>query len=168
MAARRPGVATEAMQEVLYSDNARTYQQAFGSQATPTPTANTTGNYTLLSYGSKGDAVRRLQARLVELGYLQSTVTGNYMNKTVEAVSKFQKAIGLSETGVATASLQEALFSSSAPRYNASTPTATPTNGLHATELWQHGSGRGGNATAIDRFGIPQRQCGRLVLSGYG
>ena len=64
------GVATEAMQEVLYSDNARTYQQAFGSQATPTPTANTTGNYTLLSYGSKGDAVRRLQARLVELGYL--------------------------------------------------------------------------------------------------
>lgn len=123
------GVATEAMQEVLYSDNARTYQQAFGSQATPTPTANTTGNYTLLSYGSKGDAVRRLQARLVELGYLQSTVTGNYMNKTVEAVSKFQKAIGLSETGVATASLQEALFSSSAPRYNASTPTATPTTG---------------------------------------
>ena len=64
-----------------------------------------------------------------ELGYLQSTVTGNYMNKTVEAVSKFQKAIGLSETGVATASLQEVLFSSSAPRYNASTPTATPTTG---------------------------------------
>ena len=73
--------------------------------------------------------MRRLQARLVELGYLQSTVTGNYMNKTVEAVSKFQKAIGLSETGVATASLQEVLFSSSAPRYNASTPTATPTTG---------------------------------------
>ena len=122
------GVATEAMQEVLYSDNARTYQQAFGNRATPTPTASSTG-YTLLSYGSKGDAVKRLQARLVELGYLQSTVTGNYMNKTVEAVSKFQRAIGLSETGVATASLQEILFSSSAPRYNASTPTPTPSGG---------------------------------------
>lgn len=122
------GVATQAMQEVLYSDNARTYQQAFGSKATPTPTPSSTG-YTLLSYGSKGDAVKRLQSRLVELGYLQSTVTGNYMNKTVEAVSKFQKAIGLSETGVATASLQEILFSSSAPRYSATVPTPTPTSG---------------------------------------
>jgi len=116
------GIATEALLKVLYSDNARTYKEAFAS-ATPAPTPYVSGNagkYTLLSYGSKGEDVKRLQSRLVELGYLQSTVTGNYYNKTVEAVSKFQKAVGLSETGVATAAMQEILFSANAPRYSAS------------------------------------------------
>jgi len=73
-------------------------------------------SYIELKYKSKGDAVKRLQSRLKELGYYSGDIGGNYLEKTKAAVESFEKAIGLSSTGVATAGLQDILYSSAAPK----------------------------------------------------
>ncbi|MCR4622255.1 MAG: peptidoglycan-binding protein [Clostridiales bacterium] len=72
--------------------------------------------YTTLKNGDKGEKVKSLQARLKQLGYHNGEVKGNYLAKTTEAVKRFQSQIGLKPDGVATASLQEILFSSYAPK----------------------------------------------------
>jgi len=46
--------------------------------------------YKELKKGSKGEEVRQLQERLVELGYLTGKADGSYGNKTKEAVELFQ------------------------------------------------------------------------------
>jgi peptidoglycan hydrolase-like protein with peptidoglycan-binding domain len=66
--------------------------------------------------------VTRLQTRLKTLGYYSGAVDGAYGSGTVAAVKKFQKAIGLDRTGVATVALQKKLFSAGAPYYEADEP----------------------------------------------
>ena len=73
--------------------------------------------YTLLSPGDSGSAVKRLQTRLKELGYFDGDLGGNYLTKTTDAVKKFQEAIGVNPTGIATVALQKKLFASDAPYY---------------------------------------------------
>lgn len=68
-------------------------------------------SYEALQVGSKGDAVKALQEKLIELGYLDGEADGIYGNGTAAAVRKFQADEGLPETGAAAPSLQEALFS---------------------------------------------------------
>ena len=77
------------------------------------------GGYTLLQEGDSGEAVTRLQTRLVELGYANGTPNGRYASATVSAVKLFQRAVGLEETGVATAALQALLYADDAPAYSA-------------------------------------------------
>ncbi len=109
------GVVTYSLYTQLISDDA----PANGSAEAEAILA---GGYTLLQEGDFGDAVTRLQTRLVELGYANGTPNGRYASATVSAVKLFQRAAGLEETGVATAALQALLYSDSAPAY---TPTAT-------------------------------------------
>ncbi len=109
------GVVTYSLYTQLISDDA----PANGSAEAEAILA---GGYTLLQEGDSGDAVTRLQTRLVELGYANGTPNGRYASATVSAVMLFQRAAGLEETGVATAALQALLYSDSAPAY---TPTAT-------------------------------------------
>ncbi|MDO4864913.1 MAG: peptidoglycan-binding domain-containing protein [Clostridia bacterium] len=63
---------------------------------TPEPTATPTPEpgYETLQKGSKGEAVKRLQERLIELNYLTGSADGDFGNKTKEAVEKFQRAAG--------------------------------------------------------------------------
>ncbi len=98
------GVATIAVQQRLYASNAPVYE---GEEE----------EYTLLSPGDSGSAVKRLQTRLKELGYFDGDLGGNYLTKTTDAVKKFQEAIGVNATGIATAALQRKLFASDAPYY---------------------------------------------------
>ena len=98
------GVATVALQEKLYADDAPT-----GSVTQPTG-----GTYKRLKNGDKGDNVARLQARLIELGYLSGTVDGYYGTGTEEAVKAFEAAYGKTPTGIATSELQSYLYSDSA------------------------------------------------------
>ncbi len=64
-----------------------------------------------LSLDSTGEAVRQIQQRLVELGFLTSSIDGNYGPMTELAVMDFQKSKGLEETGIADAQTQKLLLS---------------------------------------------------------
>ncbi|MBR3928477.1 MAG: peptidoglycan-binding protein [Clostridia bacterium] len=86
-------------------------------QTTPEPAATSTPvPYTTLAKGSEGSAVRKLQTRLADLGYLTSEIDGNYGNKTKTAVQLFQKTAGLEVTGIADADTQIALYADDAPK----------------------------------------------------
>lgn len=53
-----------------------------------------------LRYGSKSPQVTELQNFLISKGYLQGSATGTFLAKTLAAVKAFQKANGLSPTGL--------------------------------------------------------------------
>ena len=72
--------------------------------------------YETLKVGSYGTPVKDLQQRLADLNYLErSGVDGSYGNGTAKAVSSFQAAAGLEETGIADETTQKALYSDDAP-----------------------------------------------------
>lgn len=52
-----------------------------------------------LSYGARGEDVKKIQLRLQELGYFNGTIGGNYLTKTETAVKDFQQANGLQIDG---------------------------------------------------------------------
>jgi peptidoglycan hydrolase-like protein with peptidoglycan-binding domain len=70
-----------------------------------------------LSRGSKGEDVRSLQARLIELSYPAGTADGVFGYKTYQAVRYFQDALGIDQTGVVTPELKEQIFADGAPEY---------------------------------------------------
>lgn len=76
--------------------------------------------YTTLSYGDSGDAVLKLQRRLIELGYMTANATGNFGTATKAALVDFQKAAKLTADGVAGESTQKALYAVDAPAKGAS------------------------------------------------
>jgi peptidoglycan hydrolase-like protein with peptidoglycan-binding domain len=114
---KQTGVATVALQKTLFSDSAKPYKGA-----TPTPAPK----YVELRPGDTGEMVKRLQARLKELGYFDGEIGGNYLEKTTAAVKRFERAYGKDPTGIATVALQKTLFSDSAKPYKATTPTPAP------------------------------------------
>ena len=81
---------------------------------------------TTLKYCMESDAVKRMQLRLNELGYISCSATGGYCSATVSGVKLFLKALGMSGNGkVATVEMQEILFSDRAPRYGEAYDPAT-------------------------------------------
>ena len=74
-------------------------------------------NYKSLRLGNTGLAVQALQTRLQELGYFANGVSGIFDSATENAVRRFEQSYGTMQTGVATAELQEKLFSSDALIY---------------------------------------------------
>ena len=70
------------------------------SLPTITPTATPTRT-PLLAMGDRGEDVRRLQARLQELGYLGGKVDGIFGKQTKEALEEFQRLNRLSVDGIA-------------------------------------------------------------------
>ncbi|MBO7664033.1 MAG: peptidoglycan-binding protein [Clostridia bacterium] len=95
------------------------FQKDFGIEATGVADALTQSliystRYRPLRYGAKGDDVKALQTRLMELGYYKAKVSGNYLEVTQSAVVTFQKINALERTGIADPETQEVLFSASA------------------------------------------------------
>lgn len=64
-----------------------------------TSTKSTSSSDGTCKIGDKGDAVRKVQKRLIALGYLSGSADGSYGNQTANAVKSFQKRNGLSVTG---------------------------------------------------------------------
>jgi len=62
--------------------------------------------YKTLQRGSESEAVRRLQVRLRELGYLTASADGYYSPRVEIAVKAYQAAMGLEPTGIADAHMQ--------------------------------------------------------------
>ena len=78
-----------------------------------------------LKVGDTGDAVKKLQERLKELGYFTGEIGGNYQSLTQSAVAGFQTAAKLTVTGEADEATLKALFSSGAPKKPATTSNTT-------------------------------------------
>lgn len=79
------------------------------SLPTITPTATPTRT-PLLAVGDRGEDVRRLQARLQELGYLGGKVDGIFGKQTKEALEEFQRLNRLSVDGIAGPKTYQKLF----------------------------------------------------------
>lgn len=69
--------------------------------------------YVVLREGSEGDAVRKLQQALKQLGYYSGSVDGSYGSGTTSAVQAFQRANDLTVDGAAGPSTQRALYGTS-------------------------------------------------------
>ena len=109
------GVAGDATRALLYSDQA----QAF----VPTPAPSATPS--VMQKGDTGAAVKALQQRLKELGFLTGSVDGDFGGATQEAVRLFQSQHGLEADGIAAGETLGALFSEGA-RQAVATPTPDP------------------------------------------
>ena len=84
---------------------------------TPRPTATPDlSKDVYLELNTKGKKVETLQRRLIELGWLEGSVTGRYDETTEAAVSAFQKKAKLWVDGKAGPDTLKKLYSSSAPR----------------------------------------------------
>lgn len=92
-----------------------------GGTPSTTPTATIEPKqYDLLEQGSKGDSVKALQEKLIELGYLYDSADGNFGAKTKSAVEAFQSDNELEANGVADQTTQEKLFSTKPDPYKIS------------------------------------------------
>ncbi len=108
---------------------------------------------TSASPGNTGNRVKKLQQRLKDLGYFTGNIGGNYLDLTTAAVKRFQKKIGVKQTGIANVALQQRLFADDAPAYKSSAkPTPAP-----AGETLKMGS-TGDRVTALQN---------RLMELGY-
>ena len=118
------GIAGSATQKKLYSSSAKA-----AATAKPTATPKPDSASEVLRLGSTGDNVKKMQKRLVELGYLTSGVDGEFGLKTYSAVYAFQQRNGLAADGVAGSATLTKLYSSSAVREKAGVTPApvTPT-----------------------------------------
>ncbi len=74
----------------------------------------TTDNVVVIKQGVTGEAVKRLQARLTELGYYESVQDGKCKADDVAAIRAFQRKNGLTVDGVAGYDTQSILYTSTA------------------------------------------------------
>ena len=82
------------------------------------PAASKCSSYFEMNYGDSGWRVQQLNRRLKELYYLEGTAGSSYNSATKAAVKKFQRESGLTQSGVATAYVQQRLFAADAPEYS--------------------------------------------------
>ena len=119
------GAADRAMQQLLFEGKPKNAK----GKATDVKTVSYLEGAEIAS-GARGDAVIKLQLRLKDLGYYTSTVDGECGSGTVNAIKKFQKKVGVKQTGKADANTLSLLYAENAPHVNATAtprPTATPT-----------------------------------------
>ena len=57
--------------------------------------------YATSRYGSRGDEVKKVQKKLSELGFYDGGIDGIYGKSTQNAVTKFQKSVGITADGIA-------------------------------------------------------------------
>ena len=123
------GIMDANIQAFLYTG---TVKNAAGEKTTVKTLSPVEG--VSMKKGNKGFAVKALQERLIELGYLKGTASGTYDTDTIGAVRSFQKKNGLTSNGTADAATRQAIHSANALPANATptpkvtaTPTPTPT-----------------------------------------
>lgn len=134
------GAASAYTQAVLYAPTAISYQDVLNGitskqleiAATPQPTQAVIVDQAIpatLRLNDTGDAVTKLQNRLIALGYNLSA-TGTYDELTASSVREFQAAVGVTQNSEATAELQSYLQSNAAPQYGIVMYNATQPYGL--------------------------------------
>ncbi|MDD2648247.1 MAG: peptidoglycan-binding protein [Eubacteriales bacterium] len=122
------GVIGENTLKALNSTTAATAPPAPVVTATPGPSA-TVSTASVIRFGDKGDNVKSMQNRLIQLGYLASgSADGQYGNNTYQAVVAFQKNNSLKTDGIVGAETLKKLNSSAV--IGAGTGTGTGTGSL--------------------------------------
>lgn len=94
----------------------------------PVPTITPNLSYRNVKMGDHGDRVKKLQKRLIELGYLTGEADGVFGNQTYRALLTFQKRNGLDRDGVAGDMTQTFLYENPDVIPAESTPTPPPTS----------------------------------------
>lgn len=79
-----------------------------------------------LKPGDKNDAVKAMQTRLIQLGYMTGSADGDFGDNTRAAVQAFQTAANLTADGIAGPQTLSALYASSAPTAGATAAPANP------------------------------------------
>ncbi len=79
-----------------------------------------------LTRGTSNRSVKRVQERLIELGFFEGPVSGNYQSKTVEAVKEFQAHNSLKADGVTGKETWNMLFNNAYVLSARETPYPTP------------------------------------------
>jgi len=134
-AAEAAGEAAEPAAQTDEADaEAPAEETADAGEAAPEETP--AGEYATLEKGSKGDEVKALQQRLVDLYWLDGSVDGDYGNKTKDAVQRFQEAAGLTATGIADAETQARLFAEDAPQATMSVSCSSIVLGSYGQTSW--------------------------------
>lgn len=111
------GVCGPVTRTVLFGVNAiYAVPTAMPVTAEATEAPITEDNVIVIRSGSRGEAVKRLQKRLQELGYYSSRQDGVYLTDDIEAVRAFQRANGLKVDGKAGFQTQSLLYSDNAVR----------------------------------------------------
>ncbi len=101
------------------SNNNSSNNNSSNNNSSNNNSSNSSTTYTTLSYGSRGEAVRKLQQALKELNY-NVTADGEYGALTQMAVNAFQQCNGMVPTGTADPTTQALLYSGKAKPYDAS------------------------------------------------
>lgn len=109
------GMAGTETLSLLYSSIAETYMPT----ATPSPTPS------VIRKGEHSDRVTAAQERLLELGYYDGVIDGQFGNGTEEAVRLFQRQNGLDVDGIIGAQTLAAVMDENAARITV-TPTPDP------------------------------------------
>lgn len=100
---------------------------------TPKPTAAPTSYYDddgTIYYGAYGSKVRKIQARLNELGYPIWGIDGKYGEETQLAINLFCDAIHVREHRYITSRVQKRLFAADAPYYDPYLPLKKGDQGI--------------------------------------
>lgn len=109
-------VADVNMQRQLYAEDARRYDPSV-VPTEPPEGAETGEDEAAIEAGASGSEVRRIQRRLIELGYMaRGGASGTFDDATVAAVNRFLQAVGREPTGTLTGDMQTFLMSDNAPR----------------------------------------------------
>lgn len=118
----RDCILTAADQNVLYGTGVINAYVVLtpAPTATPTPAPTPVGT---VRPDAKGDDVKLVQQRLIELGYYTGAVTGTFDDASVAALKKFQRANGLSADGICGVQSRAVLF---APHPVYAVPTPAP------------------------------------------
>ena len=99
--------------------------------ATPAPTAQTgVTEDGSIDFGARGSTVKKIQRRLIELGYPLDNADGVYGDNTYIAIRCFQHAIGYRERKLFIKSAQTKLFSADAPYFDACEPLKKGDKGI--------------------------------------
>lgn len=85
--------------------------------------------------GDSGTNVKKLQQALKLLGYYSGDIDGDYGDKTVQAVKRFQKNRGMKQDGIAGSGTIRVLFGSSGSSKSSSSSSSSSSNQSYKTEV---------------------------------
>lgn len=141
--------------------------------AAPVPTITPNRRYETLNYGSNGSDVRKLQRKLIELGYMPAgSDDGSYGYQTYNAVKAFQQANGLEADGLAGPATLTNLYENPdiiAKVTATAVPTATPPQTLPPLEFIEGVTVAPGNVEAAytpEPVAAPAPVAGLTELTG--